>query len=153
LLLIRAHLFLSAKSAVRFSAIFGNFGISGNFVPRHSTSRLCMPAQFRPAPDACASTASKLYSCRSDIAHANIESLTSSGDKLSRDALEFTCRAIHQFLLHCCQMKPLGSSWDGTREDVLNFYRQWQSSYPTEIDTIVVSHNFKDAWKRVRDQS
>jgi hypothetical protein len=103
--------------------------------------------------DPYASIANKLYLGRSDIAHGNIESLRLNDPKLSHDALEFTRRATLQFLLQCSLMKPLGSTWDGTRQDVLTFYRQLQDLSATEINAIVASHVSKASWKKLQAQT
>jgi hypothetical protein len=100
----------------------------------------------------CASFAKRLYKTRSDMAHGSVESLGPTNAGLSREALDFTRRVILQFLVACSQLKPLGSRREGTREDILEFYRQCQNLFSTDINAVVDLYRLGKSWKAMQAQ-
>ena len=96
--------------------------------------------------------AKSLYARRSDIAHGNVAALNAVPAVLTRDALDFVRRAILQFLVFCKQLKPFGSRREGTREDILELYRQIQDSYADQIKAVVDENRWDKPWNIMKRQ-
>ena len=83
----------------------------------------------------CAAVASSLYRERSAIAHGKINELSSGKGPTGR-ALIFTRNVVLQFLSICVQLQPLGLHRKGTKEDFIEFYRQCEADFISEIEEI-----------------
>jgi hypothetical protein len=100
----------------------------------------------------CASFARRLYTIRSDMAHGKLESLDPTSAGLGREALDFTRRVILQFLGACRQPKSPSSRGESTREDILEFYRQCQNLFSTDINAVVDLYGLGKSWKAMQAQ-
>jgi hypothetical protein len=100
----------------------------------------------------CAAFAMRLNGIRNDVAHGNVESLDRREVGTGPKALDFTRRVVLEFLRRCGQLRPLGSRREGTREDILELYRLFQTQHSTVIDSATSLHQLQDAWKKVMRQ-
>jgi hypothetical protein len=96
--------------------------------------------------------ANHLYSIRSDIAHGNIEALSKSIKLTASKALDFSRRAVLQFLALCHHLKPFGSKYGGTREDLLICYDMMQAGYAPEVSPLL-DQGLSSGWASLNKQT
>lgn len=91
--------------------------------------------------------ARRLYERRGDVVHGNIDSLQTASQESLSEAMGFTRNVMLQFLVFCRQLQPLGLKRAGTREDVLDLYREIEGSFHDEIEITTKQYGF--AWNVV----
>ncbi|HEY5329750.1 MAG TPA: hypothetical protein VIJ79_07705 [Acidobacteriaceae bacterium] len=100
----------------------------------------------------CAALADELYAVRSNLAHGNVELLSSRRPGLNREALDFAKGVICRFFSICSELRPLGANVEGTKAELLHYYFRLYGRFSVQIEEIVTHYDLGKPWKKLQSQ-
>lgn len=96
--------------------------------------------------------AKQLYAIRSDIAHGNLEALNTSFKSLRIKAIQFSQRAVLNFLAICHNLKPFGAKHSGTRDELRICYGLMQVDNESEVSPLL-DQSLASGWASLNKQT